>query len=136
MWVGRHRGSRGGAGVAPPVFRVGKSHPATGTAVYAGRHKSATSITANHGLVAGRAAFAAFVNCFVLRHDGINVNAYKLTRMLRLKILASSKKHWHKRGKFVAFKAKKSLHIAHIGIAGEQPLRQRKVPRHIAGIHH
>ena len=79
MRVGGCGSSSGGTGVAPPVFGIGKSNSAAGAAVHAGRQECAAGIAANHGLVAGGTALAAFVNRFVMRHGAGNVNAYKLT---------------------------------------------------------
>ncbi len=79
MRVGLYWGCGGGTGVAPPVFGVGEGNPAAGAAVHAGRQERAAGIAANHGLVAGGTALAAFVNRFVMRHGAGNVNAYRLT---------------------------------------------------------
>ena len=78
MRVGLYGRVGAGTRVAPPVFGIGKSNPAAGAAVYAGGHESAAGIAANHRLVAGGTALAAFVNRFVMRHGAGNVNAYRV----------------------------------------------------------
>ena len=79
MWIDVYRGGSSATGVAPPIFSFGKGHPAACTAVHAGWHEGAAGVTANHRLVTGGTALAAFINCFVMRHGMSNVNAYKLT---------------------------------------------------------